>query len=312
MSFFELGYFGMIYVILTSQNQILPILTGVIFLMGAIFVLLVVTMGARTCQLLKDSNEALEGQMKILKTRNNQLVQFNYATTHDLREPINTVLGCAAILEADYHHLLDENGQKLIDFTKKAGHRMSELVSALSDYLSIGIEFKRESVDVKNLINEVIDSMNGSVHSTDTTFDIGPMPIIYANKHELKRVFQNLISNSIKYKRKDVAPNISVSAKKKGGKWLFALRDNGMGISQKDIPRAFQLFRQLHSNELYEGMGLGLSITRRVVELHGGKIWLESEVGQGTTFYFTLANNCKKRMPNKSTRKQKLLPTFAT
>ncbi|MEP1035617.1 ATP-binding protein [Ekhidna sp.] len=291
MSFFELGYFGMVYVIVGDHHQALPILTGVIFLMGSVFVFIVVSMGAKTCQLLKDSNEALEEQMKILKTRNDQLVQFNYATTHDLREPINTVLGCSTLLESDYLQVLDEDGQKLVQFTKKAAYRMSELVSALSEYLSIGLEFKREHVDVKNLVHEVIDSMNGSVSNSRATIEVGPMPDLNANKMELKRVFQNLIGNSIKYKRKNVAPQICVSAQKRKGNWLFAVKDNGIGISKKDIPRAFQLFRQLHSKDEYDGMGLGLSIARRVIELHGGQIWLESTVDEGTTFFFTLSEN---------------------
>ncbi len=291
MSFFELGYFGMVFVIIGNHDNFLPVLTGVIFLMGSIFVFIVVSMGAKTCQQLKDSNSALEGQMKILKTRNDQLIQFNYATTHDLREPINTVLGCSTLLESDYLQMLDSDGQNLVHFTKQAAHRMSELVSALSEYLSIGLEFKREEVDVKNLIHEVIESMNGSVANSDAMIEIGNMPVLKANKNELKRVFQNLIGNSIKYRRTDVSPKISLSAEKKNGSWEFAIQDNGIGIFEKDIPRAFQLFRQLHAKDAYEGMGLGLAIARRVVELHGGQIWLESQPGEGTTFFFTLNEN---------------------
>lgn len=291
MSFFELGYFGMVFVIIGDQHQFLPILTGVIFLMGSVFVFIVVSMGAKTCQLLKDSNEALESQMKILKTRNDQLVQFNYATTHDLREPINTVLGCSTLLESDYLDLLDDDGKKLVSFSKKAAYRMSELVSALSEYLSIGLEFKREDVDLNHLVREVIDSMNGSVSNSEAAIEIGSLPVLSANKNELKRVFQNLISNSIKYRQRDKTPLIDVSAEKSNGGWQIAVKDNGIGICEKDIPRAFQLFRQLHSKDQYEGMGLGLSIARRVIELHGGEIWLESEVGEGTTFFFTLSDN---------------------
>lgn len=291
ISLFELGYIGMVFLILQYQHQFLLPLTGIIFFTGSIFVFIAVSMAVKTFQMMKDSNKAVEAQMKILKTRNSQLIQFNYATTHDLREPINTVLGCSSLLESDYLQLLDEDGQKLIHFTKKAAYRMSELVSALSDYLSVGLEFKREEVDVNGLVKEVIESMNGSVENADAVIEVGSMPKLKANKNELKRVFQNLIGNSIKYKRVDASPQIIVSAEKAGGSWQFSVKDNGIGINEKDIPRAFQLFRQLHAKDTYEGMGLGLSIAKRVIELHGGKIWLESTIGQGTTFFFTLHDN---------------------
>ncbi|MEO9482616.1 MAG: ATP-binding protein [Ekhidna sp.] len=291
ISLFELGYCGVAFLIIYNQGEYLSLLTGAILLMGAIFVFIVVSMGVKTCQLLKKSSEEREEQMKVLVTRNNQLVQFNYATTHDLREPINTVLGCSLVLESDYKHLLDEDGQNLIQFTKKAAHRMSELVSALSEYLSVGIEIKRDTVDVNDLVEEVIQSMNGSVKDSGVKIEVGLLPILSANENELKRVFQNLIGNSIKYKRPKTIPEIYISSEKLDDRWRFAIKDNGIGICEKDIPRAFQLFRQLHPKDEYEGMGLGLSIARRVVELHGGEIWLESTLGEGTTFFFTLDEN---------------------
>lgn len=289
MSFFLVGYLGSGYIIYVGEQKILQWVLGVIFLFGAVFVYKVVSLGTKAFNTLRSTNRNLGNQMRILKSRNEQLTQFNYATTHDLREPINTVLGCADILISEHGAKLDENAQRLIHFSSKAAHRMSELVSAMGDYLSVGIANKREFVDTSKVLTEVIESMNGSIHHSNAKININRLPPVMANKNELKRVFQNLISNAIKYRRVEVDPKIDISATiNHEGNWQFEVKDNGMGIKKKDIPQAFQLFRQLHAKDAYEGMGLGLSIVRRVVELHGGKVWMESCEGEGTSFFFTL------------------------
>lgn len=292
MSLFLIGYLGSIYIIYTKEQAILQWILGVIFLFGALFVYKVVSLGNKAFDKLRLSNRNLSNQMQILKSRNEQLTQFNYATAHDLREPINTVLGCTAMLKENHGPNLNVEAQQLLQFSSKAANRMSELVSAMADYLSVGIASNKECIDTSKLLDEVVESMNGSVSKSKAKIEIKNLPPVNANKNELKRVFQNLISNAIKYQRVGIDPQIQISAVTNSkGNWQFEVRDNGMGIKEKDIPTAFQLFRQLHPRETYEGMGLGLSIVRRVVELHGGEIWVRSEYGEGTSFFFTLDDN---------------------
>ncbi|MEQ6167283.1 MULTISPECIES: HAMP domain-containing sensor histidine kinase [unclassified Ekhidna] len=290
MSLFLVGYIGSVYIIYIKDQAILQWILAVIFLFGAVFVYKVVSLGIEVFDKLRATNKNLGKQMQILKSRNEQLTQAIYATTHDLREPINTVLGCSNLM-TNYDSKLEPEAKKLIHFSTKAADRMAELVSAMADYLSVGIGSTREYVNTSEILEEVIESMNGSVLKSNAHIKIKNLPSVNANKNELKRVFQNLISNAIKYRRVEVDPQIEISSTiNKDKKWQFEVRDNGIGIKEKDIPKAFQLFRQLHPKETYEGMGLGLSIVRRVVELHGGKVWMQSQYGEGTSFFFTLDN----------------------
>ena len=289
MTFFFLGYFGVIYIVLIKEYDILQVLTGVIFFFGAVFVLIVSAMGLSTFKMLGRTNMELESKVNQLRAQNDQLIQFNYATSHDLKEPINTVIGCASILKSEYAKNIDKEGIKFLDFTIKAADRMTELINGLSDYLKVGMKGQKKPTDLHALVSKVMEEMHGSIEQTNARISVSEMPVLQVNEVELKRVFQNLISNAIKYRKEEISPQIEIFSIKREETdgWEFSIQDNGIGIKDKDFPRVFQLFRQLHKDK-YEGMGIGLAITRKVVEMHGGTIWVESEEGVGTKFLFTI------------------------
>ncbi len=288
MAFFFLGYFGVIYIIYTGKADILQILTGVIFFFGAVFVFLVGLMGSSTFKMLQEANIGLEEKVNLLRARNDQLTQFNYATSHDLKEPINTVIGCISHLREEYGDRLDEKGQKFMRYAIQAADRMIELIEGLSDYLKIGRERTFTTANLNYLVMNVLEELQGSIQASNARVKVEDLPSIEVNEKEIKRVFQNLISNALKYRDPEKDPKIRVSAEPSNGHWSFQVKDNGIGIEENALSRVFQIFRQLHQRGQYEGMGIGLAICKKIVELHGGSIWVQSEPGKGSSFYFTL------------------------
>ncbi len=289
MAFFFVGYLAVVLIVFLGHESILQLLTGVIFFFGAVFVFIVVTTGSGTFKKLQEVNEGLEDKVHQMKIQNQELQQFNYATSHDLQEPMNTVIGCVSILKQDYGDQLDEKANKFMAYSIQAADRMKELILGLSDFLKIGRERYRDVTNLENLVNIVVQELHDSIQKNEANIIVNNLPTLNVNAKDMKRVFQNLISNSLKYRKTDEPPQITISAEENAKEgWLFKVADNGMGISQKNFERVFQIFAQLHPRDKYEGMGIGLSICKKVVELHGGKIWPESQEGVGTTFHFTL------------------------
>ena len=289
MVFFFVGYFGVIYIVAAGEYTILQILTGVIFFFGAVFVLIVSTMGFKTFQVLRKSNDSLEEKVRLLRTQNDQLTQFNYATSHDLKEPVNTVVGSIEMLRNNFGDQLDEDAAKWMDFATKGAWRMDELVTGLTEYTNVGLKITRSTVDVNVLIQDVLAEMHGSIKETEANITFDKMPVIEVYDKELKRVFQNLISNALKYRKPSEQPSIAISVSEnvKESLWEFCIQDNGIGIPEKDFGRVFQLFQQLDKDKK-DGMGIGLAIVKKVVELHGGSIWVDSTEGKGTSFSFSI------------------------
>jgi light-regulated signal transduction histidine kinase (bacteriophytochrome) len=289
MAFFFLGYLAVVYVVSIGYKDILAPLTGIIFFFGAVFVLIVVVTGANTLKDLQKVNEGLEEKIHEMKIQNQELQQFNYATSHDLQEPMNTVIGCVSMLKEEYGSQLDDKANRFMQYSVQAADRMKELILGLSDFMKIGRDRYRNITDLDNLVNIVIQELNSSIDKNNAEIKVENLPTLSVNAKDMKRVFQNLISNSLKYRKEDQTPVINISAKQKDKKsWIFKVQDNGIGIKESNFEKIFQIFAQLHPKDKYEGMGIGLSICKKVVELHGGKIWPESEEGIGTTFYITL------------------------
>lgn len=290
MAFFFVGYLGMIYIVYSGNSDLLLVLTGVIFFFGAVFVFLVVRAGFGTFKMLRELNKGLESKVSQLKIQNEEMAQFNYATSHDLQEPLNTLITSISIIKEDDTNNLSETSDKLMGYSVKAADRMKDLIQSLSEYLKAGRNREYSSSDLNELAKEVLEEIQGTIQATNTTVNIDYLPTIYGNSVDIKRIFQNLISNSIKYRKPDVAPLISISADqiKEDKKWQFKFVDNGIGMSKEGANVAFQIFKQLHPRDKYDGMGIGLSICKKVIEMHGGTIWLESEEEVGTSFFFTL------------------------
>lgn len=228
-------------------------------------------------------------QNKILNTMNRELEQFAFVASHDLQEPLRSLISFTGLLKDDFKDKLDQNGEKYIEFILQSSKRMQELVKALLDYSRIGKERELVQIDCNILLQDVFTDMNLSISESKAMIKSNNLPVLKGFKVELRQLFQNLISNAIKFRKKDSIPEISISAKKQGEDWLFSVEDNGIGINPDDAYKIFIIFKRLHNRNEYEGTGIGLSHCKKIVELHGGHIWVVSKPGEGSTFYFTIS-----------------------
>lgn len=225
-----------------------------------------------------------------LKRSNKEFEQFAHIVSHDLQEPIRTIYSFTQLLEMDYKGKLGPKGDEYIRYITSATKHMQQMINDILVLSRVGSKGKDLlPTNVENIINTVIENLRNSIekHNGIVTFD-NPMPIILADKTQLIELFQNLIANGIKFHRKDEPPNVHISSKKVYNEWIFSVNDNGMGIDNKYFNKLFIVFSRLHAKEEYPGTGIGLAICKKIVERHNGKIWVESKVGQGSTFYFTI------------------------
>lgn len=239
---------------------------------------------------LAESNEKLEEKVKertkIIEFRNKELEQFVYISSHDLQEPLRTVRSFVDLFEKDYEDKLDEKGKKYLGFITQSASRMSLLIKGVLDYSRIGRSDKKGLVDIKAIVNDImVDEFNEKQAIEIKTSDL---PQVIGNEEELRLLFFNLFTNAVKFKKPNITSIIKVSAKKEDSNWLFCVRDNGIGIDEENFQRIFKIFQRLHVRSEFDGLGIGLSHCQKIVEHHGGRIWLKSIKGEGSKFYFTL------------------------
>ena len=218
------------------------------------------------------------------------LSNINYMmTSHDLKEPMRTIQNYINILHQKYTVHLDSTGQECVQYIKDGAERMSRLIEDVLAFSKLGVQSNlNQQVDLNSIVQEVLQSIDLQVVETNTTISYEDLPTIRGDRRQLYHLFQNLIENAMKY-RSERAPVIQISWEKKDGSWEFSIRDNGIGIKEEFQDAVFEVFRRLHSISQYNGSGIGLAICKRIVENHGGKIWVESEgLGCGSTFRFTL------------------------
>jgi light-regulated signal transduction histidine kinase (bacteriophytochrome) len=237
----------------------------------------------------KRAEAKLEHYAAELKRSNEDLEQFAYVVSHDLREPARMVKSYLELLEDRYQGQLDEKADKYIDHAVDGAERMQEMIKALLELSRIETEGKKPApTDVEAVLERTLNVLERAIEDANAKVTHGPLPTVMADEAQLGLVFQNLIANAIKFRREDVPPRVHVSAEREGDEWVFSVADNGIGIDPEQADRLFQIFQRLHTREEYEGLGIGLALCRRVVERHGGRIWVESEPGEGSTFTFTL------------------------
>jgi len=245
-------------------------------------------------QRLRRKVEELDRNNEIL-TRyvdsNTQLENFAHTVSHDLREPVRTMKSFTQLLQSKYGAQLDEDANIYLGFIADSAQHMNTLIEGLLEFARFtnSSEPGFKTVDVQALVDKVQGSLRGMIQDKDAVVQVeSPMPTLQGNPTKLWQLFQNLISNGIKFSRSGVKPVVRIAAHQEEALWHFKVSDNGIGIEEADYKRIFQLFRRLHSKRVFPGSGIGLALCKRVVEQHGGDISVVSEIGKGSTFYFTL------------------------
>ncbi|MCY7291699.1 MAG: PAS domain-containing sensor histidine kinase, partial [Ferruginibacter sp.] len=227
---------------------------------------------------------------KRLLQKNDELQQFAGLASHDLKEPLRMIKNFMQLLKKNYAPELDEKANKYIDFAVDGAGRMNNFINDLLAYSNTGSdEIPKEKVDTQLLVDEIVAMQHAVLNEKNTVITYNNLPTIIAHKTPLSLVFLNLIINAVKYQAKGTIPQITISAKETNNYWQFAVEDNGIGIEETYLIKIFDLFKRLHVSGEYSGTGMGLATCKKIVQQHGGNIWVTSEVGKGSVFYFTFA-----------------------
>ena len=235
----------------------------------------------------KEAAEALRRTAENLARSNKDLEQFAYVASHDLKEPLRMVTGFMSLLKDRCQGKLDAQAEEYIFLAADAAARMQGLIDDLLAYSCAGGGTLSERTDIGAVLESVLKGLTISIRESAAVITHDPLPAITANGVELTHVFQNLIGNAIKFKG-ERQPEIHIGARHQPGHWLFTVRDNGIGIDPQYADRIFMISQRLHAREQYPGTGIGLAICKKIVERHGGRIWVESQLGKGATFCFTI------------------------
>ncbi len=218
-----------------------------------------------------------------------ELEQFAYVASHDLREPLRMVASYVKLLERRYADKLDESAKDFINYAVDGANRMQKLIEDLLTYSRVGSKPQDlQPIHAEQALSEAMINLQEAIRETNAEVTHDPLPMVSADQTQLIQLLQNLIANAIKFSSGGQIAKVHLSAKPLDGKWCFSVRDNGIGIKKQYQERIFKIFQRLHSRDDFEGTGIGLAVVHKIIERHGGSVWLESEEGEGTTFFFTL------------------------
>lgn len=236
-------------------------------------------------------NDVTENRKKIeeLLMANAQLELFAFEASHDLQEPLRTITGFLRLLEDELNSQLNDTSRQYMNYAIDGAERMKRIIENLLEYARIGSGTENFAmVDTNEIVNGVVESLQAHIHETNTQIILQPLPSAYAVDSHMHQLFQNLISNAIKFRNKNTVPEIEIGYTENEKDFIFHVKDNGIGIDEKFFERIFHVFKRLHSKSKYPGTGIGLAICKKIIENHNGTIWIESEPGKGSCFYFTL------------------------
>ncbi|NER22188.1 MAG: response regulator [Symploca sp. SIO1C2] len=244
---------------------------------------------ARLQKQLQQQNLRLQELNEELLKSNQELEEFTYIVSHDLQEPLRAVSSFTQLLAENHQSYLNSEANEYIAFIVDGTTRMSQLIKDLLAYSRVGKQVREfELTDCKMVLADVLADLQITIAETSAKITYDSLPTVMGDSVQLAQLFQNLISNAIKFHRPEIAPLIKISVELKNNEWLFGVHDNGIGIKTRHFERIFQIFKRLHTFGHYPGTGIGLAICKKIVEHHEGRIWVESELGVGTTFYFTI------------------------
>jgi PAS domain S-box-containing protein len=236
----------------------------------------------------KQAELALQHQKQELAHSNEELQQFAYAASHDLQEPLRTIASYLELIQHRYQGQLDAKADTFIAYAVDGATRMQKLINDLLRYSWVGTQEQRfYTTDCHKIVQNVSIDLQAAIDQSNAVITADPLPEVNVDPVQLTQLFQNLISNAIKFRSQEL-PQIHVSVRDDDGKWLFSVRDNGIGMEPQYLERIFIIFQRLHGRAQYPGTGIGLAICKKIVERHGGTLWVESQPGRGSTFYFTL------------------------
>lgn len=239
-------------------------------------------------EVLEAHKKQLEQMNSDLMVKNRELGRFTSIASHDLQEPLRTIGNMTQLIANKYYSSFDDQGKKMMDYVTAATIRMTNLIKGLLEFSRIGNKRESERVDCEEVVHTIVLDLDAILKATKGKIIVNELPSVSGNPVELRMLFQNLISNALKFRRTGVVPAVEVSATDGHTHVEFCVKDNGIGIEPEYYEKIFHIFQRLHATELYEGTGLGLAYCRKIVELHGGKIWVDSTIGAGSLFYFTL------------------------
>ncbi|MGW8124128.1 sensor histidine kinase [Roseivirga echinicomitans] len=246
---------------------------------------------AKDIGLSKKAEELNIRYLNELKAKNRELKEFSFIASHDLQEPLRTLSNFSDLLIKKYINVLDEQGVELLEFIGSATNRMQTLVHDILYYSRIGQETARTEVDIQKLVEDVKQDLYSLIQDSKTAIKVGKLPKIQAYETEIRLVFQNLITNSIKFKKEDINPYLEIKYSEDSTHHRFSIIDNGIGIEPKYKNKVFLIFQRLHKESNYTGTGIGLAHCKKIITRHQGEIWFEPNSHKGTTFHFTISKN---------------------
>ncbi|MGH9659032.1 MAG: sensor histidine kinase, partial [Bryobacteraceae bacterium] len=236
----------------------------------------------------KRAEEDLKRTAAELGRSNADLQQFAYVASHDLKEPLRMVAGFTQLLARRYGDKFDSTGEEFLSFVTDGVARMQALIDDLLQYSRVGSRPKKfEPVDTAEVVQQALANLGKALEESDAEVSARALPQVTGDPVQLVQLFQNLIGNAVKF-RAERKPAVKVAARRKGDEWVFLVRDNGIGFEAESYDRIFEIFQRLHGKAEYPGTGIGLAVCKKIVERHGGRIWVDSKPGEGSTFYFSL------------------------
>jgi PAS domain S-box-containing protein len=252
---------------------------------------IVITVAIRDITARKKADADLLAKVDELKRSNEELQQFAYVASHDLQEPLRMVASYTQLLSRRYKGRLDDDADEFIAFAVDGANRMQHLIQDLLEYSRVGTKGRElSSISSDKALRHALGNLRGAIEAGHAVVTHDALPLVHADEMQLVQLFQNLVGNAIKYQAAEV-PRIHISAVAGANKWLFSVKDNGLGIEAKYYKKIFGMFQRLHGREEFAGTGIGLAICRKIVQRHGGDISVQSRPGHGSTFTFSLTTS---------------------